>query len=78
MYAHSLYTRTLHSRSGAYKYAMLYTFDYSLEQLDRAQDYVYDRYNIARIIHLHYDDLLDHYITLIDCDPATATLLSLL
>ena len=57
---------------------MLYTFDYSLEQLDRAQDYVYDRYNIARIIYLHYDDLRDHYITLIDCDPATATLLSLL
>ena len=83
-YTHALYTihthttLTLHIRSGAYKYAMLYTFDYSLEQLDRAQDYVLDRYNIARIIHLHLDDLLDHYITLIDCDPATATLLNLL
>jgi len=64
--------------SGAYKYSMLYTFDYSLAQLDRCQDYVLDRYDIARIIHIQFDDLLDHYIALIDCDPATATLLSLI
>ena len=57
---------------------MLYTFDYTLDQLDRCQDYVYERYNIARIIHILYDDLLDHYIVLVDCDPATATLLTLL
>ena len=84
-YTHAHYTHSTLTQRGLYvlwvlrlKYLMLYTFDYSLEQLDRAQDYVLDRYNIARIIHLHYDDLLDHYITLIDCDPATATLLSLL
>jgi hypothetical protein len=57
---------------------MLYTFDYSLAQLDRCQDYVLARYNIARIIHILYDDLEDHYITLVDCDAPTATLLSLL
>ena len=57
---------------------MLYTFDYSLDQLDRCQDYVLDRDNIARIIHILYDDLEDHYIALIDCDAKTATLLSLL
>lgn len=60
------------------KYLMLYTFDYSLEQLDRCQDYVLARYDIARIIHILYDDLEDHYITLIDCDDRTALLLSLL
>jgi len=56
---------------------MLYTFDYSLEQLDRAQDHLYSGYTIARIIHIVYDDLQDHYIVLIDCDSKTATLLSL-
>jgi hypothetical protein len=56
---------------------MLYTFDYTLDQLDRCQDYVLARYNIARIIHLVYDDLLDHYIVIVDCDSKTATLLNL-
>ena len=56
---------------------MLYTFDYSLDQLDRCQDYVLARYNIARIIHILYDDLEDHYIVLVDCDAKTATFLSL-
>ena len=59
------------------KYLMLYTFDYDESQLLRCQDYVLARYDITRIIHLLYDDLLDHYIVVIDCDPATATLLSL-
>jgi hypothetical protein len=57
---------------------MLYTFDYSESQLDRCQDYIYTRYNIAWIIRILYDDLEDHYITVIDCDAKTATLLSLL
>ena len=57
---------------------MLYTFDYSESQLDRCQDYVLARYDIACIIRILYDDLQDHYITVIDCDPPTATLLSLL
>ena len=59
-------------------YTMLYTFDYSMAQLDRAQDYVLARYHIARIIHILYDYLEDHYVTVIDCDPKTALLLSLL
>ena len=57
---------------------MLYTFDYSLTQLEQCHDYVLARYNIARIIRILYDDLEDHYITVIDCDAKTATLLSLL
>jgi hypothetical protein len=57
---------------------MLYTFDYSLDQLDRCQDYILGRCHLARIIHILYDDLEDHYITLVDCDAPTATLLSLL
>jgi len=57
---------------------MLYTFDYSETQLDRCQDYVFARYDIACIIRILYDDLEDHYITVIDCDAKTATLLSLL
>ncbi len=57
---------------------MLYTFDYSLTQLDRCQDYVLARYPIACIIPILLDDLEDHYITVIDCDPPTATLLNLI
>ena len=57
---------------------MHYTFDYSEAQLDRCQDYVLARYNIARIIHILYDDLEDHYVVIIDCDAPTATLLSLM
>ncbi len=57
---------------------MLYTFDYSLEQLDRCQDYLNDSFSLARIIHILYDDLRDHYIVLVDCEPKTATFLSLL
>jgi hypothetical protein len=57
---------------------MLYTFDYTLDQLDRCQDHVYSGYTIARIIRILYDDLQDHYIVLVDCEPKTATFLSLL
>jgi len=55
---------------------MIYTFDFDFEQLDRCQDYVLARWNI-RIIHIIFDDLRDHYITVIDCDPETAVWLSL-
>ena len=57
---------------------MLYTFDYSLDQLERCHDYVYMGFDLARIIHLLYDDLRDHYIVIIDCDSKTAVFLSLL
>lgn len=57
---------------------MLYTFDYSLDQLDRCQDLVYMGYTIARIIRIQYDDLLDHYIVLVDCDSPTRVFLSLI
>ena len=56
---------------------MIYTFDFDHDQLNRCQDFVLARYNIARIIHILHDDLKDHYITLVDCDSETATWLSL-
>ena len=55
---------------------MIYTFDFDLEQLDRCHDLVLHRWHM-RIIHCVFDDLKDHYITVIDCDPATAVWLSL-
>lgn len=58
---------------------MLLTLDLSLEQLDRVQDYVHPRSShLLRIIHVLYDDLTDHYITLVECEPKTATLLQLM
>lgn len=57
---------------------MIHTFEYTESQLDHCQDYVLARYPIARITHMIYDDLTDCYITVIDCDPATAVLLALL
>jgi hypothetical protein len=57
---------------------MLYTFDYSLAQLERCHDHLYTGADIARIIHLVYEDLLDHYIVVVDCDSRTAVFLSLL
>lgn len=61
------------------KYSMLLTLDLSLEQLNRVQDYVIPReHHLLRIIHILYKDLTDHYITLVECDPKTATLLQLL
>ena len=59
---------------------MLLTLDLSLEQLDRVQDYIIPRADplLLRIIHILYDDLTDHYITLVECEPTTATFLRLL
>ena len=55
---------------------MIYTFDFDFDQLDRCQDLVLHRWNM-RIIHIIFDDLQDHYITVIDCDSETAVWLSL-
>lgn len=57
---------------------MLLTLDLTLEQLSSVQDYVRARDSqLLRIIHVLYDDLTDHYIALVECEPKTATLLSL-
>lgn len=57
---------------------MLLTLDLTLEQLGFVQDYVRARDSqLLRIIHVLYDDLTDHYIALVECEPKTATLLSL-
>jgi hypothetical protein len=60
--------------------SMLLTLDLSLEQLDRVHDYILPRTDplLLRIIHILCDDLTDHYITLIECNPTTATFLRLL
>ena len=52
---------------------MIYTFDFDFDQLDRCHDLVLTRWHM-RIIHCVFED---HNITVIDCDPATATWLSL-
>ncbi len=57
---------------------MLITLDLDIDQLSRVQDYVRDHSShLLRIIHIMYDDLSDHYITLVECEPKTATLLHL-
>jgi hypothetical protein len=55
---------------------MIYTFDFDHDQLDRCQDLVLSRWHI-NIIHCVFDDLEDHYVTVIDCDSETAVWLSL-
>jgi|LauGreDrversion4_2_1035121.scaffolds.fasta_scaffold553278_3 hypothetical protein len=58
---------------------MLYTMELSFEELDRVQDYCLGHNgDLLRIIHILYDDGADNYITIIDTDPLTATLLYLL
>ena len=55
----------------------MYTLDYTFDQLDRLQDLI-DSAQPIRIIHLLYEDTTDHYIVLVDCEPATYTWLLLL
>lgn len=58
----------------------MYTLDYTDRQLDRLHDLInHDR--PIRIIHILWDDtrhIQDRYIVLVDCDPATYTLLLML
>ncbi len=57
----------------------VYTFLFTLEQLDRCQD-MQDR-SLLRIIHILLDDqnhYEDRYVTLIDCTPEQATILYML
>ncbi len=63
---------------------MLHTLDYSLAQLDRMQDRISSGAGM-RIVHIlsDYSDGFsthweDRYIVLVDCDPATYTLLLML
>jgi hypothetical protein len=55
---------------------MIYTFDFDHDQMDRCQDYVMHRWRML-IIPCVFDDLQDHYVTVIDCDSETAVWLSL-
>jgi len=56
----------------------LWSFEFDLEQLERAHDYVntHSETNITRIIAVH--EIRDSYITLVHCDESTAILLYLL
>lgn len=45
-------------------------FDLSIDQLNRVQDLRCRGY--FHIIHIMYDDLTDHYVTLIECDDRLA------
>jgi hypothetical protein len=55
---------------------MIYTFDFDLAQLDRCHDLVINRWHM-QIIPCVFEDLEDHYVTVIDCDSETAVWLSL-
>ena len=55
---------------------MIYTFDFDCHQLDRCHDFLLPQWHM-RIIPCVFDDLKDHYVTVIDCDPETAVWLSL-
>ncbi len=50
-------------------------FDLDLAQLNRVQDLRCEGY--FHIIHIMYDDLTDHYVTLVECDDRMATWISL-
>lgn len=59
---------------------VIYTLDYTLEQLMRCQDRISFDHSI-KIIHMLNNDspgCEDRYYVLIDCDPVTYTLLCLL
>jgi len=57
---------------------VLVTLDLSIERLSQVQDYVRrSNTNLLRIIHVMYDDLSDHYITLVETDPKHASFLYL-
>ena len=56
------------------------TLDYSLDQLDRLYSYIDSGQNI-RIIHILWNDqghTEDRYIVILECSPATYTLLLML
>ena len=58
---------------------MIYTMELSFEELDRVQDYCLGHnQDLLRIIQIMYDDREDYYVTIVDTDPITATLLYLL
>jgi len=50
-------------------------FDLTLDQLERVQQLGHTGY--FRIIHILYDDLTDHYVTLVDCDDRLAVWIAL-
>ena len=53
----------------------IWTLELTESQLDRVQDLV--AHCELHIIHLLYDDLRDHYVTLVECDSQTYTWLCL-
>lgn len=76
---------TVHTQRGHIKYTYMYTFLFTLAQLERCHDL--QDLGQLRIIHMmlderssyeqarHYEDL---YVTLIECSPQQATLLCLI
>lgn len=50
-------------------------FDLNLDQLNRVQDLRCQGY--FRIIYITYDDLTEHYVTLVECDDRMATWIEL-
>lgn len=58
----------------------MYTLDYTLDQLDRLYDHI-DQGQDIQIIHILWNDqysVEDRYIVLLECAPATYTMLLML
>lgn len=55
----------------------IYTWDLTLEQLNRVQELRSFR-GYFHIIHILYDDLTDHYVVLAECDSKINTWVSLI
>lgn len=53
----------------------IWTLDLTEDQLNRVQDMA--SVDTLRIIHVMYDDLTEHWVTLVECDPKTYTWLCL-
>ena len=54
-----------------------WTFDWTLDQLERAHDLLADSGGLRQIIDVLWDDLSEHYIALVDCDESMAIRLNL-
>lgn len=55
-----------------------WTFDWTLEQLERAHDYMAAHTEVLNIIYVLYEDSTDHYIVVAQCTEATAVYINLI
>lgn len=56
----------------------MYTFEYTYDQLHRAEQYLRKQGHLRVFYYVLYDEQLDYYIALIDCNERDAVMLALL